>query len=120
MVYVMPPSMLQLARPLRLHHRSRKRRNGPTRSDYPSCAAGAEARNDMADYFGGAVVTLECPECGTRKQCTVDQVRARADLSCVVCEYLLDVDGDELERALAHLVTVFMSPATLSPAARVM
>lgn len=57
----------------------------------------------MSHYFGGAVVTIECPHCGTRMSDTVDHLGANAAVQCFECGSRLKVDGQQLKAALGQL-----------------
>jgi predicted Zn finger-like uncharacterized protein len=57
----------------------------------------------MAQWFGGALVTIECPHCGSRKRATVDQLSSSAEVRCSGCGSKLRVNGQELSAALGQL-----------------
>jgi len=57
----------------------------------------------MPERFGGAVLTLECPDCGNRMKETLSRLGTSPQLRCVACKSLLQVDGDQVRVALATL-----------------
>jgi hypothetical protein len=59
----------------------------------------------MPQRFGRAVITLACPECGTRNQHTADTLWGGRELSCSQCQSRLAVDVDQLNLAVAQMAT---------------
>jgi hypothetical protein len=57
----------------------------------------------MADRFGDAVLTIECPTCQSRAQHTLRHLGTSPELRCLTCQSLLRVDGEQVRLALAML-----------------
>lgn len=59
----------------------------------------------MSHQFGGAVVTLECPQCSSRTAETAARLWEGRQMSCVQCGVELTTDVDQLNVALAQVAT---------------
>jgi hypothetical protein len=57
----------------------------------------------MPERFAAVVLTIECPGCGNRMKETLSRLGSSPKLRCGACESLLQVDGAEVQRALATL-----------------
>ena len=57
----------------------------------------------MPERFGGAVLTIECPDCGGRMKETLKRLATSPQVQCVECQARLKVDGEQIRVALATL-----------------
>ena len=57
----------------------------------------------MPERFGGAVLTIECPDCGGRMKETLRRLATSPHVQCVACQARLKVDGEQIRVALATL-----------------
>lgn len=57
----------------------------------------------MPERFDGAVLTIECPDCGGRMKETLRRLATSPQVQCVACHARLKVDGEQIRVALAAL-----------------
>ena len=57
----------------------------------------------MSEYIGGAVLTIQCPECGNKMKQTVEYAQTSPTLQCSQCRAMLKLDGEQLRLAVAHV-----------------
>jgi ribosomal protein S27E len=74
---------------------------GDTR--HAGIAANAEPEDLMSTYLGGAVLTIECPECGNKMKQTVEYAQTSPELQCSECRSMLKLDGERLRLAVEQV-----------------